>query len=362
MKQSCGFIFTIFFLFLLLIPSRTYCQKVGNSEKKQLAKKYFREGVSYYESGKHAQALESFQKSYEIKPHWAIRFNLGLCYKELGMYVKAREEFNKFVEEGGSKINPSTKKQVEQAIAELNNIIAVVTIEVNVKKAEILMDGKTVGYTPMSDKVYLNPGSHILIIQKNGYESYREEFILSKGERKSFKIYLLPTSTVKPEQKEKEEEKSEKETLQIEIEKEGKRKRKMKIGWALPTLIATTSIAVASAGAGSAMIALAYQKKSDLDSIDKKYKNAPESFESYQQYVNKRKNITDEGKLYVTLTYTFYTIAGVAGIGSVLITVLAHPFKKKTTEMPPSSRKQAPYLLFPAFTKNEKMIYAGIQF
>ncbi|MFH1437472.1 MAG: tetratricopeptide repeat protein, partial [Pseudomonadota bacterium] len=137
-------------------------------EEKTEAKKMFKEGVSFFESGKHAQALEAFQQSYKFRPLWAIRFNLGLCYKELGMYTRAKHEFYLFLEEGGSEVKSSMKKQVEQELAQLAGTIAFMEIALDVEDAHISMDGKSIGKSPLERKVEIDPGSHILSVSKKG--------------------------------------------------------------------------------------------------------------------------------------------------------------------------------------------------
>jgi tetratricopeptide (TPR) repeat protein len=331
----------------LLAPSYGFGQDENiDSKDKAKAKKLFKEGVSYFESGKHAQALEAFQKSYKLRPHWAIRFNLGLCYKELGMYTKAKSEFLGFLEEGGTDVNQATEAEVEKELAILSQIIAVIEIDINIDESEIWMDGKAFAKSPLDDKLELDPGSHLLTISKDGYETYEEEFILSKGERKSFKISLLPTKTppVEGAGDEKDKKKKDKKKVVEEEEEEGTgggtgdetaRKGKKK-AWALPVFAATLSLAVASAAAGSAMVAMAYKKKGELDDLNQKWE--PQIFSGeckdacYASYMKKHTSITDDGKLFATLMIVFYGLAGAAAVGTVVSVVVGHPFAKSGVE------------------------------
>jgi len=335
---------------ILFIASGWALAQGGQDAKdKAKAKKLFKEGVSYFESGKHAQALEAFQKSYELKPHWAIRFNLGLCYKELGMYTKAKEEFLGFIEEGGADVKEATEKEVEKELAFLNGIIAVIEIDVNVADAEIWMDGKFFDNAPLADKVDLDPGSHLLTIQKHGYETYEEEFILSKGERKSFKISLSPSKTGPTEivdtggKKKKDKKKKDKEitddtvTGDTETPKPPKTRKK----WALPLFAASLSLAVACIGTGSAMLAMAYVKKGEMDDLDTEW--GPQILGGtcdetcYRSYITERNDIADQGKLFATLTPVFFGVAGAAAVVTIVAVVVGHPFAKPAVETQPSA-------------------------
>lgn len=225
-----GKIFKALFLVLTFMVGSTYLFAQEGEDEKKKAKKLFNEGVSYFGSGKHAQALEAFQKSYKLRPHWAIRYNLGLCYKELGMYTKAKEEFLDFLEEGGKEVKDATKEEVEKELDILNGIIAAIEIDINVTGSQISMDGKPVGTSPLPDKLEIDPGSHLIAIKHDGYESYEEEFILSKGERKSFKISLLPVQkpkgTVEEEGEGKKKEKDKEKKKKEEAAKKKKRRRR----------------------------------------------------------------------------------------------------------------------------------------
>jgi tetratricopeptide (TPR) repeat protein len=348
MRKIALFSLTGLLLAALLSPSYGFGQDENiDAKDKAKAKKLFKEGVSYFESGKHAQALEAFQKSYKLRPHWAIRFNLGLCYKELGMYTKAKSEFLGFLEEGGSDVNQATEAEVEKELAILSQIIAVIEIDINIDGSEIWMDGKEFATSPLDDKIELDPGSHLLSISKDGYETYEEEFILSKGERKSFKISLLPTKTapVEGEGGEKEKKKKDKKKA-VEEEKEGTKigggietePKGRKKAWALPVFAATLSLAVASAAAGSAMVAMAYKKKGELDDLNKEYTPGIDDGSCntdngcYNTYIKKHTGITDDGKLFATLMIVFYSLAGAAAVGTVVSVVVGHPFARSGVE------------------------------
>ena len=330
----------------LLAPSYGFGQDENiDAKDKAKAKKLFKEGVSYFESGKHAQALEAFQKSYKLRPHWAIRFNLGLCYKELGMYTRAKTEFLGFLEEGGSDVNEATEAEVEKELAILSQIIAVIEIDINIDESEIWMDGKMFAKSPLQDKIELDPGSHLLTISKDGYETYEEEFILSKGERKSFKISLLPTKTAPDEGEGDEKDKKKKDKKKaIEEEEEGTEigggietePKGRKKAWALPVFAATLSLAVASAAVGSAMLAMAYKKKGELDDLNARWKPGIDDgtciLDCYSSYLKKHGEITDDGKLFATLMIFFYGIAGAAAVGTVVSVVVGHPFARSGVE------------------------------
>ncbi len=349
-------IFKTLLVFSLFLLSSGLCFAQTEEEKAE-AKKFFKEGVSYFESGKHAQALEAFQKSYKFRPLWAIRFNLGLCFKELGMYTRAKHEFHLFLKEGGSEVKSSMKKQIEQELAQLAGTIGIMEIEIDVKGAQVSMDGKSIGKSPLERKVEIDPGSHILSISKKGYEPLDEEFILSKGERKSFKLALTP---IEGEVKVIPEDKGKKKKKKKEKEKAGKKKKsKIKPGWAFPTFVATLVLAVAGAGVGSAMLGLASGKSGELEDIDKDCEDhlCADNSNLYAAYLSDRSDITDTGKLYLNLMYAFYAVAGAAVVGVIVSLVVGKPFSKTKVEKEKSAKEKLLNQMNVAISPANKELY-----
>ena len=347
--MNCKTIIKIFLCLTIFLGLETFLSAQQSEEDKKKAKQLFNEGVSYFSAGKHAQALESFQKSYKLRPHWAIRYNLGLCYKELGMYTKAKEEFMDFLEEGGKEIKPATREEVESELANLSGIIAVVEINVNVKGAEILLNGKWIGNSPLTDKIEVDPGSHLLSIKHKDYEPYEEEFILSKGERKSFRITLMPLQkkeiSVEGGEKSKGEIKKSKgkeEKPEEGSKKEGEEKgvkgvkAKGKNSWALPVFITSVILTAGSIAAGSAMFGLAVDQKNKLDDLDSSRANG--TFDSTKctglspddcqnLYLRERDDIISKGKLYANLISLY---AGAVFIVPAIVAVTKGKLFSKT--------------------------------
>ena len=57
--------------------------------------------------------------------------------------------------------------------------------------ADIYLNGSYIGKTPISN-YEVDPGTHTLLLVKEGYEDYTETFTISEGETKTFNITLIP--------------------------------------------------------------------------------------------------------------------------------------------------------------------------
>jgi hypothetical protein len=86
----------------------------GDKEKKK-AKKHATNATKLFEAQAYDQALDEFQKAYDLYPVPGLLFNMGQCNLFLGEYETAIKLFNQFLEE---KPDTPYRKDVERLIKE----------------------------------------------------------------------------------------------------------------------------------------------------------------------------------------------------------------------------------------------------
>ncbi len=297
--------------------TRASAQEVSDADKAE-AKTLFTAGVKLFKKGQHAQALEKFQASYELRPHWRLHLNIGLCFKELSMYTEAKEQFDEFLQKGAEEMDDASLEQVFSELEELKSIIAVLGIDVINPGATIKLDGKEVGTSPILGPIEVNPGSHVLEVVMKGHKPFREEFLLSKGEQKDFTVTLeaLP----------------EEETVTPVGPLPGEGEKKKTRGKAAPAFWAMGGLTLALAGGATAMGVLTLKKKQELDDLDSSTEDSyPAGYTpaGHEDYLDERKQIQDDGKLFGILTTSLMAAAGAALVATVVAGVVTHPFAPK---------------------------------
>ncbi|MBW2260391.1 MAG: PEGA domain-containing protein [Deltaproteobacteria bacterium] len=288
-------------------------QEVSDADKAK-AKELFIAGVKLFKKDQHAQALEKFQASYELRPHWRLHLNIGLCFKELSMYTKAKAEFDSFLQKGADKMDDAALEQVFSELEKLKEIIAVLSIDVLTPGATVKLDGKEVGTSPILGPIEVNPGSHVLEVLMEGHEPYRVEFLLSKGEQKDFTMTLEALPEEKPV------------TPVGPFPEDEKKKTR---GKAAPAFWAMGGLTLALAGGATAMGILTIKKKQELDDLDESTQDSyPGGYTpaGHSDYLDERKEIQDDGKLFGILTTSLMAAAGAALVATVVAGVITHPF------------------------------------
>ncbi len=167
-------------------------------EAQKAAKQHFNAGVKLYKSDDFTGALAEFLKAYELKPHYAVLYNIANCQKNLEYYSEALVNFERYLDEGGSKVSDPRRKQVEEDIEEILELLSQVTLGSDVEGAAIMIDGKEIGMTPHLGAIYLDAGKHLIRIEKESFEDWEKEIILSRGEKASIEVHMVEIA-VEPE-------------------------------------------------------------------------------------------------------------------------------------------------------------------
>jgi len=328
------------------VPRPAAAQDEGADEAAQ-AKQFFTDAVAAFNAGEHEKALEAFKMSYELKPLYSLRFNMGLCYTQLGLLAKAKAEFVKYLQEGGDKVTAAKKKELEKAIKELEAVLGKVTVMASVDGTAVTLDGDEIGQTPGLEDIEVDPGPHILGAAAEGFETFEIEFVIQKGEKKTIDVTLEPLTLKKKVEKKTEKPVVEPPPVKKEklpgIEYEGLAPppeetppvEKKPAGaiipkkTSLPLLLTTAVLAVGMAAAGTATIGLAYDKKKEMKGIDDDYRDDPGSFASYADYIAARDTIAGDGKDYLTMSAAFYSVATVFTVTAAVVGALGRPKKEK---------------------------------
>jgi hypothetical protein len=131
----------------------------SDPDAKARAQVILKEGTQLYQQGAFADALERFEQAYSVFPSPKLFFNIGQANRELGRPVEAVEAFEKFLAQAGD-ASPELLAEAKRSVEELAPKIGRLLIDCGVADAEITVDGKAVGRTPLPDLIRVMPGKH----------------------------------------------------------------------------------------------------------------------------------------------------------------------------------------------------------
>lgn len=182
---------------LLLAPAAADAKAKKKGDEKlspemQEAMEHFDKGVTFFDREDYEAAVVEFLKSHELSKHWAVRYNIGICYAETGRPVEAAKEFRLYLEEGGKKIGKIRRAEIEKLIAKLEERIGYLVIEVDVVGATVIIDGVGRYETPFTSLIPVKTGFHAIEVSKGGYADFKTETSVASGEEKVVTVELEP--------------------------------------------------------------------------------------------------------------------------------------------------------------------------
>lgn len=142
------------------------------------AKRHFQQGVALYNDANYNAALAEFEAAYKLRPSAGVLYNIGLSQKSLFRYNEAIASLEKFLTTD-PKLTAERKTEVTQLITEMKALLADVTFDVTPAGATVLLDGRTIGTTPL---VYpIATGQHVVEIVAEGHKPLRRELMITAG-------------------------------------------------------------------------------------------------------------------------------------------------------------------------------------
>lgn len=159
------------------------------------AKALYVAGNRAVEQGRWADALTSFERSYELSGVAAALFNIATTLRALGRHVEARDAFAQLLSKH-RQIEPDIKKKAETMLVEERGRVASLVLaglpELR-PELRLLIDGNAGsddGSRPLL--LDLDPGRHTVNVEEPRSRPFSWEGSLADGEKKTLNVKLTP--------------------------------------------------------------------------------------------------------------------------------------------------------------------------
>jgi hypothetical protein len=199
----------------VMAPAAIFSGPAFGEDAQAEAAFHYKQGVALFKEQKYDMALAEFLKSYELKPTWKLRINIGICYYNLDRFLDARKELLAYLEEGGDQVAADKKEQAENLLDQIASLTAEIQVDVNVVGAEVFVDGEPAGETPLGDPLAVVTGIHKIRVTAEGSEPIVKEVTVAGGDKKKL-VFEFGPQTGKAPPKEKVEKAPVKETQKVE--------------------------------------------------------------------------------------------------------------------------------------------------
>jgi hypothetical protein len=156
---------------------------LGQSSSEDEARRHYERGLAFYEDTAYDSALGELLRAYELRPAPILLYNIALVHRALNDHAAALLALRQYVAASGKSLPEPRRAEVEGQIAELEQRVAQVTVRVDLAEAEILIDNRLVGSSPLSAPLLVNSGVRQLTVQRPGFSTQNRSLHLAGGDR-----------------------------------------------------------------------------------------------------------------------------------------------------------------------------------
>ncbi len=140
-----------------------------------------------------AAAKAEYEHTYDLSHNPRVLFNVAVCEKNLGHYIKASAAFRKEIAEASGKVPAGEVEKIREVLATLEPLITTLQVTANEPGATLTIDkDEQPGTTPFSAPLTIDVGTHTVKLTKVGFtEISKEQTVSGAGAQIDFK--LVPT-------------------------------------------------------------------------------------------------------------------------------------------------------------------------
>jgi len=164
-------------------------------EQKGPAAKAFAKGMKLYRKADYQGAIEAFNHSYQLHPHFLTLCNIARAYERWSDMVRAALHYRRCLKEGGDR-SPKAG-EIQKALQAVESQVGSLTVESpGTPPAEAFIDGAPIGNTPANTLV--NPGPHTIEVRRPGASPQKSTVQVEIGEHRTVVLQTVPLSPPPP--------------------------------------------------------------------------------------------------------------------------------------------------------------------
>jgi hypothetical protein len=145
------------------------------AQQKGQAEALFREGRTFMNAGRYAEACAKFEESQRLDPHLGTQLNMALCHANVGKTASAWAEFGEVAELADRERDPERASYARQQAAHLEKKLPRVVLRVAspADGTVIQLDGQSIGPSAWATPLPVDPGDHIVDASAPGKQPFK---------------------------------------------------------------------------------------------------------------------------------------------------------------------------------------------
>lgn len=160
---------------LALLGAPVYAQAASppttQAPKNPKATGFYNKGVAATQVKDWQTARKAFAEAWKLSKHYQVAANLGWAEYELKLYRDAAEHLDYFLKNTPDDVSSKARMRIHDMFQQARQHIGALHIQVNIPGAEIFVNKRSIGVSPLKYSVFVEPGKHSVEADKEGYKS-----------------------------------------------------------------------------------------------------------------------------------------------------------------------------------------------
>lgn len=136
------------------------------------ARRRFQEGMAASNAGDYERARAAYLQTYALNQSPEVLRNLGVAEVRSGHLVSGARRLSAYLRGAPAKNEqPDQREFARELLAQAEARVGRLKVDVDPAGAEVLLDGEVIGKAPLTEHIYVEPGSHEVTARKDGFVS-----------------------------------------------------------------------------------------------------------------------------------------------------------------------------------------------
>ena len=163
----------------------------SSGDPKVEARSRFDRGIRLFDEGDFGSALAEFRRAYDIAPHPAVLYNVGLAYAAVGNAVGATDTLDKLLLDPGG-LSPDQLTKARRIHDEQVARVAEIDVTSAVAGARVEVDNVEVATLPLTAPIRITSGTHIVGVHATGFAPSRKSITVAGRTKTPVAFELAP--------------------------------------------------------------------------------------------------------------------------------------------------------------------------
>lgn len=160
-----------------------------SSQEESQYRQLIADAVNEFQLGQWAEAIVLFRRAHRLRPSAKTHRGLGQAYYEARDYVQAIPHLRAAIDAPDGTFTDSQRVLLQRTLERALAFVATLHLELDPKDAVVTLNGSRLERP--SAPQWLNPGTHTLIADAEGYKTYQQRVSVEGGTDRTLRVALV---------------------------------------------------------------------------------------------------------------------------------------------------------------------------